>query len=61
MLLTDLTRKFPPKLINPPPTNSTHQPDQKQQEDTPKVEIKVEIKTEPQSSKPPPEKKPRIH
>jgi len=57
ILLGELVRKFPPKIIPPPQVAS--QQDQKPLEDTSKVEVKVEIKTEP-TSKPPPEKKPRL-
>ena len=70
ILLTDLTRKFPPKVApaNPagaPPANPSGQPalnDGKSSapsDDGPKVEIKVEIKTEP-TNKQPPEKKARL-
>nr|CAG4648898.1 EOG090X0E0D [Polyphemus pediculus] len=59
ILLTDLTRKFPPKLNPPPNTNVSNPADQKPAEETVvKVEVKVEPKTE---SKPPPEKKPRLN
>lgn len=57
ILLGELVRKFPPKII--PPPQPTSQQDQKPLEETPKVEVKVEIKTEA-SSKAPPEKKARL-
>ena len=59
ILLNDLAKKFPLKNIPYPTT--TNQPEQRPvSEETLKPEIKVEVKTEPQASKPPPEKKPRL-
>jgi len=60
ILLGELVRKFPPRINPPPQASSAVQQDQKSNEETPKVEVKVEIKTEPQTTKPPPEKKARL-
>nr|CAG4641222.1 EOG090X0E0D [Eulimnadia texana] len=61
LLLSELTRKFPPKIVQ---NTAPNQPasDVKSMDETPKQEIKTEIKTEPPSnaSKPPPEKRARL-
>nr|CAG4647421.1 EOG090X0E0D [Megafenestra aurita]SVE92665.1 EOG090X0E0D [Megafenestra aurita] len=61
ILLNDLARKFPLKNI-PYPTTTSSQPETRSanEENNPKPEIKVEIKTEILANKPPPEKKPRL-
>nr|SVE74455.1 EOG090X0E0D [Daphnia barbata] len=60
ILLTDLAKKFPLKNT-PYPTPGGQLPEQRTStEDNSKADIKVEVKPEPHSSKPPPEKKPRI-
>jgi mediator of RNA polymerase II transcription subunit 6 len=60
ILLADLARKFPLKNI-PYPAANNQQPEQRASiEENTKVEVKVEVKTEPQANKPPPEKKPRL-
>ena len=62
ILLNDLAKKFPLKPIQPTSTGNTQQANEQKPsgEEVNKVDIKVEIKTEPQASKPPPEKKPRL-
>lgn len=60
ILLNDLAKKFPLKNI-PYPATTNSQPEQRPTtEENSKPEIKVEVKTEIQAGKPPPEKKPRI-
>lgn len=59
ILLNDLAKKFPLKNIPFPAVSN--QPETKLvPEENAKQEIKVEVKTEPVTSKPPPEKKPRL-
>nr|CAG4649703.1 EOG090X0E0D [Scapholeberis mucronata]SVE93893.1 EOG090X0E0D [Scapholeberis mucronata] len=59
ILLNDLAKKFPSKN-NPFPAVSNQPETKLVPEENPKQEIKVEVKTEPVTSKPPPEKKPRL-
>nr|CAG4650502.1 EOG090X0E0D [Sida crystallina] len=64
ILLTDLTRKFPPKVpapaSNPATGNQPASGDSKTTaEEAAQVEVKVEVKVEP-GTKPPPEKKARL-
>nr|SVE74854.1 EOG090X0E0D [Daphnia carinata] len=60
ILLADLAKKFPLKST-PFPASNTQLPEQRiSVEDNAKVEVKVEVKTEPLGHKPPPEKKPRL-
>lgn len=61
ILLNDLARKFPLKNISIPVSSTNQLPDQKATtEENLKPEIKVEVKSEPQAGKPPPEKKARL-
>nr|CAG4648263.1 EOG090X0E0D [Moina brachiata]SVE93273.1 EOG090X0E0D [Moina brachiata] len=61
ILLNDLAKKFPLKPIQPTSASNT-QPtnEQRPSSEETKVDVKVEIKSEPQAGKPPPEKKARL-
>lgn len=60
VLLTDLVRKFPFKNPTVPLGNQPAVEAKPNAEELAKAEVKVEVKTEPQSAKMPPEKKPRL-
>lgn len=60
ILLNELTKKFPLKTIQAPSTTQPPSETRPQSEESNKVDVKVEVKTEPQTGKPPPEKKPRL-
>ena len=62
ILLNELAKKFPLKPIQTSATNNTQASNEQRppSAEANKVDVKTEIKTEPQTGKPPPEKKPRL-